>query len=105
MAKKTFKKLTGGKRKRPKTRDELRFLESLGTAIGQARTGAKITGQVVADSISISLPVEYHREAGRASFPVEDLFRYAVAIGCLPSDLILAAEQEMGLKFPPRKTN
>lgn len=89
MKKKVAKKArAGGRRARKPGPEESQFMARLGDAIKRRRVEAEMTGDELGRAIGITGATQFHREAGRVSMPVEDLARYAAALGCKPADLV-----------------
>ena len=89
MKKKTAKRSHyGARRPRERGPQETQFMVRLGETIKRLRTEAGMTGDQLARAVNIVGATQFHREAGRVSMPVEDLARYAAALGCKPADLV-----------------
>ena len=78
----------GARKPRTPTEAERRFLEQLGASIKAARLARSTTAQRLAEAVGITLAPQYNREAGRVSMPVEDIYRYAIALRISPRDLL-----------------
>jgi transcriptional regulator with XRE-family HTH domain len=78
----------GFRRKRPLGVAETEFLRNLGQAIKAKRIECGLTGTAMAGLLGITLGLQYRREAGQISMPVEDLARYATSLQCRPVDLV-----------------
>lgn len=86
--KKATKARAGGRRVRKPGPEESRFMVKLGETIKNRRVEVGMTGDELGRAIGITGQTQFHREAGRVSMPVEDLARYAAALGCKPADLV-----------------
>jgi DNA-binding XRE family transcriptional regulator len=78
----------GGRRGRPPADIERKFLQRLGEKIKSLRVDRKLTAAELAAMVGVSAPTHFHREAGRVSMPVEELSRYATALGVKVSELL-----------------
>lgn len=78
----------GGPRARVRTEDENEFLRMVGAKIKAARIEAGMTGEELAKALGIAAKNQFYREAGKQSGRWEDLYRYAVALGCSVKDLL-----------------
>jgi hypothetical protein len=72
---------------------ERHFLAAIGTVIKTKRIMLHITGEALSRLIGVTVGTQFHRESGDVSMPMEEIYRYANALGCKPSDLVKEAEE------------
>ncbi len=78
----------GGKRHRERGPEAVKLLKRLGARIKKMRLDRGLTGGEVAAAIGITPPIQFVRESGAISMPVEDLARYAKVLKCKAADLV-----------------
>jgi ribosome-binding protein aMBF1 (putative translation factor) len=78
----------GGKRARERGPEALQLLKRVRTRIKDRRIELQITAAELAAAIDITTSIQFVREAGGLSMPLEDLARYAKALRCKPADLV-----------------
>lgn len=78
----------GGRRQRPLSEKEREFVRNVGASIKAKRFEKQIAGESLGRAIGITGAAQFRRESGDVSFPLEDLHRYAEALGCSPGDLL-----------------